>query len=352
MSRTNVPRTHEPEPVAPSQVRLPRTPLRVAFVLAPRFTLLAFSAFVDTLRLAADEGDRSRPIHCQWSVLSHDMRPIRSSCGVDVLPTTELGDPRDYDYVVVVGGLLGGPAVPAPLLEYLRLAARLQTALIGVCTGSFVLARLGLLQGRRACVSWFHYAEFEARFPQVRASSDELFVIDQDRLTCAGGTSVVHLASHLVARHCSPAQAAKALRIMIEEAPLPAVAPQPQPLVPRKTHETRVRKAMLLMERNLSNPLSSEFVARHVGLSARQLERLFKTELGISPSAFALELRLAAARQMLQVTRSAVSDIALECGFVNRSHFARSFHKAYGVRPSDARARDPGAAGAGTRGEP
>jgi transcriptional regulator GlxA family with amidase domain len=309
----------------------------VAFILAPHFTLLAFSAFVDTLRLAADEGDRSRPIHCTWSVLSHNMRPVRSSCGVEVVPTAELDDPRSYDYVVVVGGLLDGPPVPDALLEYLRQAAAHHVPLVGVCTGSFVLARLGLLQDRRCCVSWFHYAHFEDRFPQLQASSDELFIIDQDRLTCAGGTSVVHLASHLVAKHCGPARAAKALRIMIEDAPLPSKAPQPQPLLTARTDEARVRKAMLLLERNLGNPVSPEFVARHVGLGTRQLERLFKAELGLSPAEFALKLRLAHARQLLQNSRAPVSDIALQCGFVNRSHFARSFHVAYGKTPSQLR---------------
>ncbi|MFO1191473.1 MAG: GlxA family transcriptional regulator [Rhodoferax sp.] len=315
-------------------------PLRVAFVLAPRFTLLAFSAFIDTLRLAADEGDRSRPILCRWVVPSHNMRPVRSSCGVEVLPTGELDDPRNHDYVVVVGGLLDGPPMPDAMLDYLRLAAQRQVPLVGVCTGSFVLARLGLLQGRRCCVSWFHHAEFEARFPQVPASSDELFIVDQDRLTCAGGTSVVHLASHLVAQHCGPAPARKALRIMIEEAPLPPMAPQPPPLMSTQTREHRVRKAMLLIERNLANPLSAEFIAQHVGLGTRQLERLFKAELGTSPAGFALQLRLAHAHQLLRATRQPISEIALECGFVNRSHFARSFRTQYGNSPSSLREQE------------
>ena len=315
-----------------------RAPLRVAFVLTPHFTLLAFSAFVDTLRLAADEGDRSRPIRCQWSLPSHNMRPVRSSCGVELLPTMELDDPGRYDYVVVIGGLLDGPGVSEPMLDYVRLAARRQVPLVGVCTGSFVLARLGLLEGRRCCVSWFHFAEFEARFPGVQASSDELFIIDRDRLTCAGGTSVVHLASHLVAQHCGPAQASKALRIMIEEASLAPMASQPQPLMSEPTNEPRVRKAMLLIERNLANPLSPAFVARHVGLGTRQLERLFRAELGTSPAGFALQLRLAHARHLLLATPQSVSEIALECGFVNRSHFARSFAKAYGKSPSTLRA--------------
>lgn len=325
-----------PEPVAPSPpLRVGK--LSIAFVLVPNFTMLAFAGFVDTLRLAADEDDRSRQIQCAWSVVSHNMRPIRASCGVEVLPTAELDDPRHYDYVVVVGGLLDGPPVPEPLLDYLRLAARHGVPVAGLCTSVFLLARLGLLQERRCCVSWFHIAEFEARFPLVHASADELFVIDRDRLTCAGGTSVVHLASHLVAKHCGASRATKALRIMLEEAHLPPAAPQPQPPLSGKTTESRVRKAMLLLERNLANPLSPEFIARHVGVSVRQLERLFKAELGISPSGFGLKLRLAHAQKLLVGSRDPVADVALQCGFVNGSHFARTFQASYGQTPSEVR---------------
>src|SRR5471030_581312 len=104
-----------------------RTPpvnkLSVGFVLAPTCTLLAFSAFVDTLRLAADDGDRSRPIHCEWAVLSHDMRPITTSCGIAIVPTSELVDPTRFDYIVVVGGLLSALKIPPALNDYLRRAA-------------------------------------------------------------------------------------------------------------------------------------------------------------------------------------------------------------------------------------
>jgi transcriptional regulator GlxA family with amidase domain len=95
---------------------------------------------------------------------------------------------------------------------------------------------------------------------------------------------------------------------------------------------------MLLMERNLESPLTAEFIARHVGVSVRQLERLFKTETGTSPSNFALRIRLAHARQRLLHSQEPVADIALQSGFVNRSHFARSFRLEFGVTPSDLRA--------------
>jgi len=207
-----------------------RRKLSVGFVLAPNFTLLAFSAFVDTLRLAADEGDRSRPIHCAWSVLSDTQRPIRSSSGISVNPDTVLQDPRGFDYLVVVGGTLTVDRLSPALADYLQQAAQRGVPLIGICTGSFVLARLGLMQGRQCCVSWFHHAEFRNLYPSIQASSDELFIVDGDRLTCAGGTSVVHLAAHLVKQYCGEAAAEKALRIMIEQATLPPKFPQPQPL--------------------------------------------------------------------------------------------------------------------------
>jgi len=315
-----------------------RRKLSVAFVLVPTFTLLALSAFVDTLRLAADEGDRSRPIHCAWAVLSDTMRAVRSSSGISVNPDSELQDPKLFDYIVVVGGTLTAEQLSPRMAAYVLQAADAGVPLVGICVGSFVLARLGLMQNRRSCVSWFHHGEFRAQFPQLQASSDELFIIDGDRLTCAGGTSVVHLAAHLVKQYCGEAAAEKALRIMIEQAALPARSAQPQPFQTPKTRDLRVRKAMLLMERNLESPLSAEFVARHVGLSVRQLERLFKAEVGCSPSVMALRIRLAHAQHRLLHGQEPVADIALQSGFVNRSHFAHSFRLAFGVTPSALRA--------------
>ena len=175
--------------------------LRFGFVLAPKFTLVAFAAFVDTLRLAADDGDRSRPIECSWTVVSHDMQAVESSCGVMVHPTGGLIDPGELDYLVVVGGLLDALHLPAPLQHYLAHCDTFGVPLVGVCTGSFVLAQLGLLQGYRACVSWFHVAEFQRRHPHIAASADTLYLVDRKRLTCAGGTSVVHLAAHLLGEH-------------------------------------------------------------------------------------------------------------------------------------------------------
>ncbi|NMG30202.1 helix-turn-helix domain-containing protein [Aromatoleum evansii] len=316
----------------------PRTRrLSVAFLLAPRFTLVAFSAFVDALRLAADEGDSSRPIDCDWQVLSQDMQPITASCGLKVSPTSPLVDPTQFDYIVVVGGLLPHLKLDPELSNFIQHAAARRVPLIGICTAPFILARLGLMENRRSCVSWYVASDFAEEFPGLPFSSEELFIDEGDRLSCAGGTSVVHLAAHLIERHCDKARAAKALRIMIEHTQLPAQTPQPLPPLMQQTSDTRVRKAILLIERHISTPVSAEFIAQHVNISVRHLERLFLAEVGMTPVAFAVKLRMATAYNLLVTTQAPILDIALECGFLSNSHFSRSFKQTFGKKPSQVR---------------
>ena len=161
---------------------------RVGLVLAHDFTLSAFANFVDVLRLAADEGDRSRPIRCSWSVLSVDMAPIRSSCGVAVTPQERLGDPSRFDYIVLVGGLIDEVGRLLPVhADYLRRAADQSVPLVGLCTGSFLLHSAGLMHGYRCCVSWFHHNDFLEQFDGLVPVSDRIFVVDRDRLTAPAG---------------------------------------------------------------------------------------------------------------------------------------------------------------------
>ena len=201
--------------------------LNVGFILARRFTLCALGNFVDVLRLAADEGDRSRPILCAWSVLSPTMDPIASSSGIVVQPDERLGDPARFDYLVVVGGLVDEMENLHPdTVRFLERAAAAGVPLVGVCTGTFALHRAGLMQGYRACVSWFHHEDFLERFDGLEPVSDQIFVVDRDRLTCSGGVSSAHLAAFIVERHLGRARAAKSLHIMIIDEAMAAEEPQ------------------------------------------------------------------------------------------------------------------------------
>jgi transcriptional regulator GlxA family with amidase domain len=252
-----------------------------------------------------------------------------------VLPWSELRDPERFDYIVVVGGLLhGGQKVAPGTLPFLRAAAHREVALVGLCTGSFVLARAGLLDGYVACVSWFHREDFASEFPNLSMVTNQMFVVDRDRLTCAGGTSVVHLAAHLIQKHCDRASASKSLRIMIEDQPLPPTTLQPEAVVTHPAHDSMVRRAMLLIEQKMGRPDHLVELLPTLGMSVRQLERRFVADIGITPRQYRLQLRLARAKWMIEHTDLSVTEVGLECGFGDCSHFSRAFTSHFRTTPS------------------
>jgi len=230
-----------------------------------------------------------------------------------------------------------GQRVPVALTSFLRQAAAAGVKLVGLCTGSFVLARSGLLDGHLACVSWFHREEFTAEFPECRIVSNQMFVIDRDRLTCAGGTSVVHLAAHIIERSIGRASAVKALRIMIEEQPLPSRTLQPEQVLSVRSTDTTVHKAMLLLEQQLHAPTPIDEICAPLGIGRRQLERRFQRDVGLSPAEYRNRLRLDRARWLLQNTDLDVTEVSLECGFHDGATFSRFVRKALGMSPRQVR---------------
>ncbi len=315
----------------------PAPQLRVGFLLAHHFTLSALSLFVDALRLAADEGDRSRPIHCSWSVMSARGEPVRSSCGLHIAPTGAFLDPKDFDYIVVVGGLLKtGDQLDRAALDYLKRAASAGVPLVGVCTGSFILSRAGLMKGRRTCVSWYHLADFETEFPDQSPDADQLFIVDRDRITCAGGSGVADLAAHLIGLHVGPSAAQKSMHVLQMQSARAGSDAQPHASVGSPNDE-RVRRAILVMEQHVAEPLTIEAIATKLNLSTRQLERLFHEAMAESPASVYRALRLRYARKLLETTRKSVTEIAVEAGFCDGAHFARQFRSMFGLAPRDAR---------------
>jgi transcriptional regulator GlxA family with amidase domain len=316
--------------------------LSVGFLLAENFTLSAFSLFVDQLRLAADEGDRSRPIRCRWSIMGSRAEPVRASCGVTVGRTSGFVDPRQFDYVVVVGGVLHrGPQVDQASVDYLKSAAAAGVPLVGICTGSFVLSRAGLMTGRRCCVSWYHHQDFLAEFPHHKPVSDRLFVIDGDRITCSGGGGVADLATLLIERHLGRAVAQKSRHVLLLDRARTASEAQPHPPLVEEVADERVRRAMLLMEQHLADPLPIADIAMRLRLSTRQIERLFQSVTGLKPGEFYRRLRLRYARWLLENTERSITEIALEAGFADCAHFSRHFKAAHGLKPSEARGHGP-----------
>ncbi|MWJ29112.1 helix-turn-helix domain-containing protein [Halomonas sp. ZH2S] len=310
----------------------------MGFVLLHRFTLLPFAAFVDCLRLAADEGDRSRQLRCHWTFMTSTGEHATSSCGAAITPCVPLQDPQEFDYIVVIGGIQDEHnRVDSQALAYLRRAAAEKVSLVGVCTGVFALIQAGLMEGRRCCVSWYHHRDLTRRFPAITPVADRLFIDDGDLLTCAGGASTADLAAYLIERHMGKAWAMKSLHIMLIDEARSGSYAQPQPVVFVKVEDRLVRRAIALLEQHLGESMSVDVLSERVGTSRRHLERRFRDTLGVSPQKFSRELRLRYGLWLLHYTEKSVTEIGGRCGFADTAHFSRNFRTAFGLSPSDIR---------------
>ncbi|WP_421056918.1 GlxA family transcriptional regulator [Leisingera sp. D0M16] len=314
-----------------------RQKLRVGLIVLDNFTLNAFAGFVDALRLAADVGGQSRQLECGWVIMGKG-RP-RASCGLAITPDSGPLEPDRFNYIAVVGGNDYPQRLqPAWLTSYLREAAENGVTLIGLCTGTFNIARAGLMKGRTACVHWNVHEEFAAQFPDVNAISDRIFFDADDRITCAGSTGASDLALYLVGRHCGQELAQQSLRHLVLNHRREASYPQAQFTSEiREVADSVVRHVVGIMEQTLNAPVPLENLADRVGLSTRQLARRFTRSLGQSPSTYYRFLRTRYGAWRLLHSTDRISDIAADAGFADASHFLRHFRQVYGVTPAQFR---------------
>lgn len=319
----------------------PRPDLRVGFVLMNQFTLVPVAGLVDSLRFAADKSFRSRQIYCQWDWMTCDDQAVTASCGMPILPTRHISLlDSGYDYIVLAGGLLGETRNPSEwLVEELRKVRAAHIPIIALCSASFVLARAGLLDGRRCAVHFTVRDEFVERFPQVKAVVDQSYIDDDGLITCPGGTAI-DLAASMIRRHCGEVRAQKGLRYLLVEGAGMVARPHDDGVEAGAVYQNdMIAKAIDFMRLHLDAPLSLKEIAEHVGTSARQLNRAFLQSTNDSPANYWRRIRLEHARRKLAGTNLPVTTIALQYGFSDASHFIMWFRKLYGETPASYRKR-------------
>ncbi|HLT98223.1 MAG TPA: GlxA family transcriptional regulator [Burkholderiaceae bacterium] len=313
--------------------------LRVGIVLLDQFTLTAFAGFLDVLRLASDYGGQSRQILIRWSVMSVDGLPRRSSAGTLHSELADIDTSGDFDYIAVCGGnSYTNTKLSKKLSAWLVNAYEAGVTLVGLCTGTFAIAHAGLLRQHTVCVHWNVLSEFERQFPDVRCRVDHLFIDSGRMITCAGSTAAIDLALHLLNRHFGPDKANQALRHMMLFSIRPARLPQAHFYIDlENVTDIRIHKAVNYIEQRIDDLPQVAEVAAHVGISARQLERLFKQTLNTTPAALHRMLRLQYGKWRLTNTEDSVTNIALGCGFSDNSHFSREFKSLFGLTPREFR---------------
>ncbi len=308
---------------------------RIGFLTLPNYSAIALVNALEACRMAnyvslADD--------YRWSVVTLDGAPVTASNGLSLSPTLRLADAAPFDVLFVCGGVQVRNAVDKPLSDALRRLARRGVVLGGLCTGTFALAEAGLLDGYRAAIHWENLTAIREEFAGVTFTED-LFVADRERLTCTGGIAPLELMLTLIeARHGKPVAAKVSDQFMVER-PRAGGDRQPLPLPSRIEHlHPALARAARMMDAAIERPLTVAEVAAGVGMSPRQLERLFRRHLGTSPAEFALGRRLVHARELLRQTPMSVTDVGLACGFQSAAHFSTAYRRHFGRSPREERA--------------
>lgn len=314
--------------------------LSVGFILLPDFTLSALAGFVDTVRLSADENFGSRQVYCSWTILNVDLKPVKSSCGAQVLPWETLRRPIDFDCIVVIGGLVEGHQyIHRQVTDYIAEAHQQGKLVIGLCTGSFALAYAGLMKHRVTCVHWFHKPDFQKAFPDHQCITDVVYWEDDRCLTCAGGGASGDVAAYVVERYCGKTIAKIGVSGMLMASPRNLHSPQPH-LEADWFHAIKnpeLRRLILIMDRSIQTNFNVNRLAEYAGLHKAKIDRLFNRELGISAASFFRTLRLAHGNRDILHTDRTITDIAIEYGFSDSSHFAKLYRAMTGITPTQLR---------------
>ena len=316
----------------PSRAFLPA--FDVVFLLVPGFNIVSFGAAMGPLRQA---NELSPAALYRWRLLSFDGRPVVSSSEVRVEVDAGIEDMHTPELALVCSGRSVQNNLDSASLRWLRTLAGKRVSLGGIDTGSYFLAKAGVLDGYRCTTHWDHHDTMVEEHPETVVTPG-VCLIDRDRLTCAGGDAPADLMLNFIASQHGHPFAASISEQLVHDRIRGSRDRQRRPLVQLiGTGQPRLLDAVQLMEANTEEPLTVEQIAHHVGLSRRHLERLFREYLGCVPSAYYLRVRVTKAQHLLCQTTQPIMDVALICGFASASHFSKVYKDVFGHSPRDER---------------
>ena len=300
--------------------------LSVAVVVAPEFQVMSLAALsVFEFANAFEAGP-----HYDVQVFSEQGGSVRSSVGVPI--DTKPLDDQTFD-TVIFAGALGPPEVTPGLIAYVRQAAETSRRVASICTGAFVLAEAGILDGRKATTHWYYARELQARFPKVRVEDDRIFITDGTVWTSAGASAGIDLALGLVEKDLGADMARAVARKLVVYHRRAGGQSQHSMLLELDAKSDRIQNALTYARENLTAPLTVDELADVAHLSPRQFSRAFHSETGQSPAKAVENLRVEAARLMMEQGRHSIDIIARETGFADRERMRQAFLRAFGRSP-------------------
>lgn len=309
-----------------------QTPKRYVFLLIPGFSMLGFTCALEALTLA--NRHKSGRSFYEWRLLSADGQPARAWNGVTVSVDGGLEELRRDDTLVVCAGVDAAAGATKDVLAWLRRETRKGMSFGALSSGAYILALAGLIAGKRVTTHWEYVDALTEALPQVSVQ-DTIYSVDGRVFTCAGGASSMDLMLHLIGEDYGMPLVEWVAEQMVYTAPREHSHAQRLSLPTRIGRGNRkLTQAIEIMRDNIEDPLKLTELADIVGVSVRQLERLFMAFLNTSPSKYYLELRLEKARHLLRQTEMSITEISVLCGFSSPTHFSRAYRKVYNIAPS------------------
>jgi AraC family carnitine catabolism transcriptional activator len=312
----------------------------IHFLLLPGFSMMGFVSAIEPLRVA----NRFRADTYRWQLVTADGGPVAASNGMSLNADCALCEPAQVRLLVVVAGFDPLASYTPALGAWLRSLRRSGALLGAVDTGVFVLAEAGVAGKGPVTLHWEAQAAFRERFTSISVTQ-ELFEIGPDCMTCAGGTATIDLMlARIGAQHGAALAAQVSEQFVLGRIRSPSDHQRLAIATRYQVHNAKVVQVIRLMQEHIEDPLPSDDLARVIGVTRRQLERLFATHLHTTPNHFYIGLRLEAARSLLKDSDMGVTAICIACGFGSSSHFSRSYRALFGRSPKEERgaaARSP-----------
>lgn len=303
---------------------------RFVFLLLDKFSMLSFAGALDCLRIANRAA--GQPIY-SWCLIGENGESVSCSTGTSFLLDDGLIETGRDDVIMVCSGVDVAQASTKKILNWLRREARRGATIGGLCTAAHTLALAGLLEGKRATIHWENRDSFGEAFENVELTKS-VFVVDKNRMTTAGGTASIDLLLKLIADDHDEILANTVADQLIYSTIRTDQDTQRLSIPTRiGVRHPKLSAVIQMMEANIEEPFSPSQLARDVGMSTRQLERLFRRYLNRSPKRYYMELRLQKARNLLMQTDMSVINVALACGFASPSHFSKCYRAHYDTTP-------------------
>lgn len=305
-------------------------PQEIVFLLVENFSHMAFACALEPFRCANLAAEKEL---YRWRIAAED--GVEQVCSNGTITRADMGlEDRPEATLIVVAGLNAKRHATPAIKAYLRRHARLGSGRIGaICCGAYVLAEAGLLAGRRCALHWRYHDAFVEDHPDVDLDTS-VFVIDGRWFSSSGGPAATDLALALIEAEHGAALARETAEGLVYTSVRTAGEGQRYSANSRiGVRNERLAQAVEIFETALDEPMRTQDVAARVGLSPRQLERLFDRYLGTSPKKYRMEIRLNRARELLRQTDMSVIEVALACGFASPSHFSKCFRARFGATP-------------------